>query len=91
MKMSASQSYANDCETAAVAQALCEKAQIPYQRFVNRSDMRGGGTLGSIASTGLPMRTMDAGIAILAMHSARELMGACDQLALERLVEELFS
>lgn len=91
LKMSASQSYANDCETAAVAQALCEKAQIPYQRFVNRSDMRGGGTLGSIASTGLPMRTMDAGIAILAMHSARELMGACDQLALERLVEELFS
>lgn len=91
LKLSASQSYANDCEAAAAVQSLCEKAGIPYQRFLNRSDMRGGGTLGSIASTGLPMRTMDAGIAILAMHSARELMASRDQLALERLVQELFS
>lgn len=91
LKLSASQSYANDCETTAIARALCERAQIPCQCFVNRSGIRGGGTLGSIASTGLPMKTMDAGIAVLAMHSARELMGARDQLALERLVEELFS
>ncbi|MCI8567245.1 MAG: M18 family aminopeptidase [Lachnospiraceae bacterium] len=91
LKLSASQSYANDCEAAAAVQSLCERAGIPYQRFVNRSDMRGGGTLGSIASAGLPMRTMDAGISILAMHSARELMAARDQLALERLVQALFS
>lgn len=91
LKLSASQSYANDCETAAIVQSLCERAGVAYQRFVNRSDQRGGGTLGSIASTGLPMRTMDAGIAILAMHSARELMAAGDQLTLERLVQELFS
>lgn len=91
IKQSASQSYAGDCETAAMLLTLCERAGVPCQRFVNRSGIRGGGTLGSIASTGLPMRTMDAGIAILAMHSARELMGARDQLALERLVEEMFS
>lgn len=91
LKMSASQSYAGDCETVAVVQALCERAKIPFQRFLNHSSQRGGGTLGSIASAALPMKTMDVGIAVLAMHSARELMGACDQLAMERLVEELFS
>lgn len=91
IKMSASQSYANDCETVAIAQGLCERAGVPFQRFLNHSGQRGGGTLGSIASTSLPMQTMDVGVAILAMHSARELMGMRDQWAMERLVEELFS
>lgn len=91
IKMSASQSYANDCETVAIAQALCEQAQVPFQRFLNHSSQRGGGTLGSIASKELPMKTMDVGIAILAMHSARELMGMEDQWAMEKLVEQLFS
>lgn len=91
LKISASQSYAGDCETAATLQLLCEKAGVPFQRFFNHSGQPGGGTLGSIASTALPMKTMDAGIAILAMHSARELMGAADQWALEQLVRELFS
>lgn len=91
IKMSASQSYAGDCETVAVVQALCEKAGISFQRFLNHSSQRGGGTLGSIASAALPMKTMDVGIAVLAMHSARELMGVCDQLSMENLVAELFS
>jgi aspartyl aminopeptidase len=91
LKMSASQSYASDCEAVATVQALCEKGEIPYKKFVNHSSMRGGGTLGSIASAGLIMKTMDVGIPILAMHSARELMGAGDQKALNDLVTELFS
>lgn len=91
IKISSSQSYANDCETVAIAQSLCEKAGIPCQRFLNNSSQRGGGTLGSIASAGLPMKTMDVGVAMLAMHSARELMGMKDQWAVERLVEQLFS
>ena len=60
---------------------------IPYQQFVNRSDMPGGATLGSIASSLVPMRTMDIGLPILAMHSARETMGSADQSALNRLIE----
>lgn len=91
LKISASQSYAGDCETVAIARALCEEAGVPCQRFLNHSSQRGGGTLGSIASMALPMKTMDVGIAILAMHSARELMGANDQWAMERLVQQLFS
>ena len=75
----------------AVVEELCRRAGIACQRFVNHSSQRGGSTQGSIASAALPMRTMDVGIAILAMHSARELMGAADQLAMEKLVEQLFS
>ena len=60
------------------------------QKFVNRSDMPGGGTLGSIAASYLPMQMQDIGVAMLAMHSARELMGVKDQYYLEQLVTCLF-
>ena len=53
---------------------------------MNRSDVRGGGTLGSVASTLLPVKTVDIGIPLLAMHSARELMGAADMRALAKAV-----
>lgn len=63
-----------------------KKENIPYQRFVNRSDVRGGGTLGSIASTLLPVKTVDIGIPLLSMHSVRELMGAKDVDALKTVL-----
>ena len=73
-----------------IVTALCQDGNIPYQYFVNRSDLKGGSTLGSILSANLPMRTMDMGVPILAMHSAREMMGVQDQDALERLVRSFF-
>lgn len=91
IKEASSQSYATDCEAIAIIQQICERKQIPYQKFVNRSDMPGGGTLGSIASALLPVKTVDVGIPLLAMHSARELMGSEDQQALKDLVEAYFS
>lgn len=91
IKEACSQSYATDCEAIAIIQQICEMNKIPYQKFVNRSDMPGGGTLGSIASALLPVKTVDVGIPLLAMHSARELMGAADQQALKELVEIYFS
>lgn len=91
IKEASSQSYATDCEVIAIVQQLCEQKKIPYQKFVNRSDMPGGSTLGSIASALLPVKTVDIGIPLLAMHSARELMGTADQQALNRLVEAYFS
>ena len=83
--------YAGDAEAIAVTKALCEAHAIPYQMFLNRSDIRGGSTLGSMLTANMPMRAMDVGAAILAMHSARETMGAADQKALERLVTVFFS
>lgn len=90
IKEASSQSYATDCEAVGIIQQICEAKQIPYQKFVNRSDMAGGGTLGSIASALLPVKTVDIGIPLLAMHSARELMAAADQQALKDLVRAYF-
>ena len=90
LKQAASQAYAGDTEAIAVIRGLCEAHDIAFQTFVNRSDIRGGSTLGSIASTMVPIRTMDIGVPILAMHSARELMGRDDQRALIRLLQVFF-
>lgn len=91
IKEASAQSYATDCEAIAIVEQICRKAEVPYQKFVNRSDMPGGGTLGSIASSVLPIRTVDVGIPLLAMHSAVETMGRKDMEALTGLVREYFS
>jgi len=82
IKEAAGQSYATDCEAVAILQQLCEQENISYQKFVNRSDIQGGSTLGAIASSILPILTVDMGVPLLAMHSARELMGRKDMEAL---------
>ncbi|SDP28311.1 aspartyl aminopeptidase [Selenomonas ruminantium] len=86
LKQAASQSYAGDTEAVAIVRGLCEANDIKWQHFVNRSDSRGGSTLGSIASALVPMRTMDIGVPMLAMHSARETMHGDDQGELNRLL-----
>ena len=84
------QSYATDCEAIAIIQQICDLKKIPYQKFVNRSDMAGGGTLGSIASALLPVKTVDIGIPLLAMHSARELMGGSRSGGTDRACNGIF-
>ena len=86
LKQAASQAYAGDAEAVAIIAELCREHEIPVQHFVNRSDIPGGATLGSMVSSQLAIRTMDVGVPILAMHSARETMGADDQAALTGLV-----
>lgn len=86
IKEAAAQTYAGDAEAIAVVKGLCQANEIAHQVFVNRNDMASGSTLGSIASAQLPIRTMDIGVPLLAMHSARETMGAADQEALNRLL-----
>lgn len=91
VKAAASQSYATDSRGIAMIQQLCEENQIPYRKFYNRSDGTSGSTLGSIASSMLPVLTVEAGIPLLAMHSARELGGVRDQAALEELLTIFYS
>ena len=91
IKESASQSYANDAQGISAVKSICEKFDCKYQIFVNRSDMPGGRTLGSISSTVLPMRTIDIGIPLLAMHSSRELMGKNDEKNLEKFLTGFYS
>lgn len=91
LKFDSTQKYASDAEALAIAAALCKSNGIPYQKFANRSDMTSGSTLGSIASKWLPMKTVDLGVPLLAMHSAREMMGSKDQESLTRLMKLFFS
>lgn len=91
IKEACSQSYATDAEAVSIVCQICEEHNIAYQRFLNRSDVRGGGTLGAVASTLVPVKTVDIGIPLLAMHSARELMGRNDFGALVDLVTNFFT
>lgn len=86
LKIASSQSYAGDAVAQAIVTDLCETHGIKHQIYVNRSDIPGGSTVGSISSVQLVMRTMDVGLPLLAMHSARELMGTYDQIELNRLL-----
>ena len=72
VKFNAAQKYASDAISAAVFAEICKKAGVPCQRFVNHSDVAGGSTLGNILASSLPLRGVDMGNAILAMHSCRE-------------------
>lgn len=86
LKIASSQSYAGDAVAQAIVTDLCETHGIKHQIYVNRSDIPGGSTVGSISSAQLVMRTMDVGLPLLAMHSARELMGTYDQIELNRIL-----
>lgn len=78
IKIAANQAYTSDSITAAVYESICNKMDIPVQRFVNRSDIRGGSTIGPISTTQLDIPSVDVGNPILSMHSIRELGGVMD-------------
>ncbi|MEW6074431.1 MAG: M18 family aminopeptidase [Planctomycetota bacterium] len=78
IKINANLRYATDGETEALFAAACETAGVPYQKFVNRTDLACGTTIGPITAGRLGIRTVDVGNPELAMHSIRELCGAHD-------------
>ena len=80
IKFNAAQKYASDASSAAVFAELCNKAGVPCQRFVNHSDVAGGSTLGNILASSIPLRGVDMGNGILAMHSCRETGSAIDHV-----------
>lgn len=82
--------YSSEAETCAVVQALCREGEIPLQMYMNRPDLPGGSTVGSMAAALLAMPGADVGVPILAMHSAQELMGSKDQEAFCRLCTAFF-
>ncbi|MEE1309824.1 MAG: M18 family aminopeptidase [Bacteroidaceae bacterium] len=80
IKFNAAQKYASDAVSAAVFARICEKAGVPCQRFVNHSDVAGGSTLGNILASSLPLKGVDMGNPMLAMHSCRETASVADHL-----------
>ncbi len=78
IKFNAAQKYASDAVSAAIFANICEAANVPCQRFVNHSDVAGGSTLGNILASSIPLKGVDMGNAILAMHSCRETGSVAD-------------
>jgi aspartyl aminopeptidase len=70
--------YATDGRTAAAFALACQQAGVPLQRYEHRADLPCGSTIGPMTSARTGIATVDVGAAQLAMHSARELMGAAD-------------
>lgn len=78
IKIHANQKYTSDGDSSATFVNICQQADVPVQKFVNRSDMVGGSTLGNISTGKIDMRTVDIGNPMLGMHSVRELGGTKD-------------
>ena len=90
IKFNAAQKYASDAVSAAVFAEICRQADVPCQRFVNHSDVAGGSTLGNILASSIPLRGVDMGNAILAMHSCRETGSVADHLYTVKAFTQFF-
>ncbi|MGW8792770.1 M18 family aminopeptidase [Streptomyces althioticus] len=82
LKVNVNNRYATDGSGRAVFAAACEKAGVPFQTFVSNNAMPCGTTIGPITAARHGIRTVDIGVAILSMHSVRELCGAKDPFLL---------
>ena len=91
LKTAASGSYSTDSYNAAIFEGLCKSANIPYQKFYNRSDVRGGTTIGPITSSLLTIPVMDMGAPLLSMHSIRELASVKDNEYTIKLFTEFYN
>lgn len=84
LKINAQQRYATDAVGIAAFVAACERAGVPHQHFVSHNAMPCGSTIGPITATRLGMTTIDVGITLLSMHSAREMCATADPLLLQQ-------
>lgn len=91
IKYSANQKYCTDAYSAAYFKDLCERAQVPYQTYVNRSDIVGGSTLGHISTSQVAVNMVDIGLPQLAMHSPWETAGVKDTWYLCRALQEFYA
>ena len=83
--------YTTDGLSNAVMVELAEKAKSKIQHYTNRSDQRGGSTLGAISTTKVSMATVDIGLAQLAMHSTYETAGVKDIEEMYKLLKTFYS
>ena len=91
LKINANQRYTTDAPGAAMWARVCRDAGVPSQEFVSNNDIPCGSTIGPITATRLGIRTVDVGIPLLSMHSAREMCGVEDVAYLTRAVRSFFT
>ena len=91
IKINANCKYMTDADSAAVFASICAKAGVPVQYFVNHSDVAGGSTLGNILTSQIPLRGVDMGAPVWAMHSCRETGSLKDQEYTIRAFTEFYN
>ncbi len=91
IKYNANMAYTSDAYSSSFIKEMFNKAKLNYQEFSNRSDLRGGSTLGNISSTQISLHTVDIGIPQLAMHSCYETLGVNDLLDMVKLADTFYS
>ncbi len=90
LKTNYNQSYASNAKADAYIKILCKENDIPLQEYTNRSDIRGGGTIGPMLSSQYGVTAVDIGNPMLSMHSVRELCGTEDSYYMVRLFEAYY-
>lgn len=90
IKYNANQRYTTDAVSEAIFRQICKNADIPVQKYVNRSDIPGGSTLGNLSGEKVSVCCADIGLAQLAMHSAYETAGCMDLGYLCRAAEAFY-
>lgn len=90
IKHSANQKYTTDAVSAAILRIICQKAKVPYQDFLNHSDIPGGSTLGNLSNMQVAVHTADLGAAQLSMHSPYETGGVKDVYYLEQMMKTFY-
>lgn len=90
IKFNSNMAYMSDSATAAPIIKLCKDNEIPFQIFYNRSDIRGGSTLGTLSNSQVGIRTCDIGCAQLAMHSSYETAGTKDAEYMYSLIKAYY-
>ena len=79
-----------DADSAAVFAEICRKAGVPVQYFVNHSDVAGGSTLGNILTSQIPLRGVDMGAPLWAMHSCSETASCADHVYTVKAFAEFY-
>ena len=91
LKIAAAGSYSTDSFNGAVFAEVCKAANVPFQKFVNRSDLRGGTTIGPVTAANLTIPVIDMGAPLIGMHSIRELATVKDNAYTIKAFTEFFS